>query len=88
MAQPQIYEGTAEEIADLLRESKLAGKLRAIIVPENGLQPANEEETGPTLADRLKGRVGLFDFGDANLSEDTSRKFTELLVEKHRNGQT
>lgn len=87
MTQPQVYEGTAEEIAAQLRVSNLMGKLRAIIVPEIGLETDGGEALGETLAERLQGRVGRFDFGDANLSEDTGRKFTDLIVEKHRTGQ-
>jgi hypothetical protein len=84
MSRPQVYEGTAEEIATQLRESKLTGRFRAILVPENGVDGNGNQEAGETLLERLKGRVGRFDFGGVNLSEDTGRKFTELLVEKHR----
>jgi hypothetical protein len=87
MALAHIYEGTAEEIAEQLRGSNLTGKLRATVVPENGAEIEGKGAPGVTLAERLKGRVGLFDFGDANLSEDTGRKFSELLAEKHRKGQ-
>ncbi len=87
MAQPQVYEGTAEEIAEQLRDSKLTGRYRAILVPEDGAELNGNEETGETLLERLKGRVGRFDFGGVNLSEDTGQKFTELLAEKHRKGQ-
>jgi hypothetical protein len=87
MTQPHVYEGTAEEIAEQLRGSNLAGKLRAIVVPEYVLETNGKEEREETLAERVKGRVGLFDFGEANLSEDTGRKFAELLVEKHRKEQ-
>lgn len=87
MTQPQIYEGTAEQIAEQLRESNLTGKLRAIVIPENGLETNDTAAFTETLAERLKGRVGRFDFGEAHLSEDTGRKFADLLVEKHRKGQ-
>ncbi len=66
MAQPQIYEGTAEEIATQLRASNLAGKLRATIVPENGIETSGQEEPIATneqalaimrqIAARHKGR--------------------------------
>jgi hypothetical protein len=87
MAAPQVYEGTAEEIAEQLRESNLTGRLRAVVMPENGVGTNGAEEQGETLAERLKGRVGRFDFGDANLSEDTGKKFADLLVEKHQKEQ-
>jgi len=41
MVQQQIYEGTAEEIADQLRGSNLAGKLKAVVTLE-------EQEISPT----------------------------------------
>src|SRR5581483_10228768 len=34
MVQPQVFEGTADEIAEQLRRSKLAGRLRAVVMPE------------------------------------------------------
>ena len=86
MTSPQVYEGTAEEIANQLRRSNTTGRLRAIVVPENGVGTQGAKELEETLAERLKGRVGRFDFGDANLSEDTGKKFADLLVEKHRKG--
>jgi len=87
MIRPYVYEGTAEEIADKIRQSKLVGKFRAIVTPEDGFPANGSEEPVQTLADRLKGRVGLCDFGDANLSENTGRKFAEILDEKHRKEQ-
>jgi len=85
MPQPQVYEGTADEIAQQIREGKLTGRFRAIVVPET---EANDgEEDAETLLERLKGRVGRFNFGDANLSEDTGRKFTALPTEKYSKGQ-
>lgn len=86
MAIQRIYAGTAEEIAEQLRVSNLSGQLRAIIVPEvtEKIEATDQEQT---LAERLKGRVGRFDFGDANLSVDTGRKFADLLVEKQAEKQ-
>ena len=87
MIAPQVYEGTAEEIAEQLRVSKLTGRLRAVVMPENGAGDNSTLEQGETLAERLKGRVGRFDFGDANLSEDTGKKFADLLVEEYQREQ-
>ena len=84
MIQPQIYEGTAEEIAQQLRVSNLIGRFKAIVVPENGTGEDKSGDLEGTLAERLEGRVGRFDFGDANLSEDTGEKFADLLVEKRQ----
>lgn len=83
MAQPKVYEGTWKELSVHAEEFRDLPKL-TLIVPaptEKGVE--TNGKAAVTLAERLKGRVGLFDFGDANLSEDTGRKFTELLVEKH-----
>jgi hypothetical protein len=52
MVQPQIFEGTAEEIADKLRGSNLAGALTAIITPKE-LPAQNGNTTTPSLADTL-----------------------------------
>ena len=54
MALPQIYEGTAEEIAEQLRGSNLAGRLKAIVAPDelfegNGAMP----DASDTLEDFL-----------------------------------
>lgn len=83
MAAPHVYRGTAEEIATQIGLSQLPGKLRAVIVSENGTEPKRTGEPEATLAERLKGRVGRFDFGDAHLSEKTGKKFTDLLVASH-----
>ena len=83
MAHSKVYEGTWEELSTHAEEFRHLPKL-TLIVPapaENGIE--TNGKAAVTLAERLKGRVGLFDFGDANLSEDTGRKFTELLVENH-----
>ena len=84
MVQPQIFEGTADEIAEQIRSGNLTGRLRAIVLPEDASGLSGGEGITETLLERLKGRVGRFDLGGANLSEDTGRKFAEMLVEKHR----
>jgi hypothetical protein len=83
----QVYEGTADEIADQLRADKLTGRLRAIVMPEVESKSGGNEDNGATLLERLQGRVGRFDFGEVHLSEDTGRKFAALLDEKYRKGQ-
>ena len=42
---------------------------------------------GINLAEALKGYIGTAHFGEANLSEETGKKFAHLLAEKHRTGQ-
>ncbi len=87
MATPHVYRGTAEEIVTQIRLSQLSGKLRAVIMPENGVEPDQTEIPNATLAERLQGRVGRFDFGDAHLSEKTGEKFADLLLESHEKEQ-
>ena len=46
-------------------------------------------ETQGTLADFLQGHIGVLNSsehvpGGARMSEDTGRKFTEILIKKHR----
>jgi len=50
MAQPQIYEGTAEEIAAQLRASQLTGRLKVIVTPEEILLSHGD---APNPADAL-----------------------------------
>ena len=49
-------------------------------------------DTGGTLADFLEGYVGVLSIGDeveggTRLSEDTGRRFTELLVKQRESGR-
>jgi len=46
---------------------------------------SKEEE--PSLAELFAGRVGRFHFGDANLSQDSGKKFAALMAEKKRRGR-
>ena len=46
MAQAQIYEGTAEEIAMQLRSSNLAGRLKAIVTSDELLAKRQHAEFG------------------------------------------
>ena len=50
MALPQIYEGTAEEIAEQLRTSRLTGRLKALVTPDEILVSNGD---APNLADTL-----------------------------------
>lgn len=84
MAKPQIYEGTIEEITNQLGESNLTGRFKAIVVPESETELSEAEELGPTIAERMKSSAGQFDFGGVNLSLETGRKFTDVLVECHQ----
>jgi len=76
MANPYVYEGTAEEIATQIRISQIPGRLWAVIIPENERETSEAERSEKTLAERLEGCIGRFDFGDANLTEETEKKTT------------
>ena len=86
MSGPRVYEGTMPEIVEQLRNSSLTGRYRVIVVSGDEGE-FDGSRAGETLLERLQGRVGRFDFGDANLSEDTGRKFADLLAERHRAGR-
>ena len=90
MSQSRVYEGTWEELSTHAEEFRDYPKLTLIVPAATANDIASDGNGEPTLtlAERLKGRVGLFDFGDAHLSEDTGRKFTELLVEKRQKEQS
>jgi hypothetical protein len=55
-------------------------------------EAANESELQGTLADYLSDYIGSVNSREnggevSNLSEDTGKKFTQLMVEKHRQGK-
>lgn len=56
-------------------------------------QPAEQAAVpGETLADFLAGHIGVFDSsehipGGARMSEDTGRQFTDILVERRKQGR-
>ena len=87
MALPQIYEGTAEEIAQLLLSSNLTGKLKAIITPdEYGISVINGK--GEMLDTALAGLLEEADRLERETpvpSKDPQEKaFGEILDEKYR----
>ena len=87
MAEAQVLEGTWEDIK--LHDEELSGKeVRVTVLSPSIL--SNASGTGPksmNLAEMLKGRTGLVSFEPSDLSENTGKKFTELLVEKHEEEQ-
>jgi hypothetical protein len=82
MAKRKIYEGTWEELSTHAEELQAYPRLM-LIVPGD----TDGMVTQMNLADALKGYIGTAHFGDANLSEDTGKKFARLLAEKHRKEQ-
>ena len=87
MTQPITIEGTGEEIMDFL---KLAPRGRYRITRLSEAEaPASDGNgsVGQSLAEALQGYIGTADFGDANLSTDTGKKFAQMLEEKRRGQQ-
>ncbi len=79
MTQP-IYEGTWEEIAS--HASELKGRRVRLTV----LDQIPDEVTIPpchSLAEALKGKVGIIDEASPDLSTHTGEKFAELMQEKY-----
>lgn len=87
MTNPQIYEGTAEEIARQLQLSKIVGRLRAIIVPENGTL-ANVMETNqinveePTFVQILAPLQE--DFEATGMTDEELGEFIDAEIKAHR----
>ena len=68
----------------------LLDDLRRRYLPPKQLVPPVVE--GPTMADFLKDYIGCVDSSEtypegSHLSEDTGRKFAQLIVEKHKQGK-
>ena len=90
MSQTQLFEGTAEEIAAQLRDSNLAGPLKAIVTQDehytrNGRTP----NLGDTLADFL-AEVDQIEFTSGKPHTDPhEQKISRLIAEKFaRQGHT
>lgn len=87
MAQPKMIEGTGEELQDYLKQVPRE-RFRLIRILEEATPPTNGNgQKGQSLAEALQGYIGTANFGEANLSENTGKKFAQLLVEKHRKEQ-
>jgi hypothetical protein len=84
MAQPKMIEGTGEELQDYLKQVPRERFRLIHLSGDEAVQGVENGLNGQSLAEALKGYIGTADFGDANLSEDTGKKFADLLVEKHR----
>ena len=83
MAQPQMIEGTGEELLDYLRKAP-HGRFRLIRISEEAPASNGDSPNNPSLVEALQEYIGAARFGDANLSEDTGKKFARLLAEKYR----
>lgn len=86
MAEIKPIEGTREELQEQWQSFPEEQRFRLTPLPQ-----AQEGNGGaahePSLAELFAGRVGRFHFGHANLSQDSGKKFADLLAEKKRKGQ-
>lgn len=87
MALTQVFEGTAEEIAEQLRESNLTGKLKAIVTPEeydssviNGTHETLDKALAALLeeADRIEREPPV------PATDAQEKAFGEIVEEKYR----
>jgi hypothetical protein len=87
MAQPQIYEGTAQEIAEQLRVSNLTGRLKAVVMPEENGQP-EQNGTGMTLDKALAALIAEADSVEREVpvphTDPQEVAFGQILTEKYR----
>ena len=83
MAQPQLIQGSWEELGARSNEFKDRDDL-LLIIPGEAEAKNGDVKEGMSLAEALRGRTGLVSFEPTDLSEDTGKKFADLLVEKHR----
>ena len=86
MAQPQLILGSWKELSTWADEFKDCNDL-LLIVPGNAAPKNSPPKEAMTLAEALQGRTGLVSFEPKDLSEETGKKFSDLLVEKHRKEQ-
>ena len=80
MSEPQVMEGTREEVGEQLQRFPKEQRFRLIALP-----PIEEQnvEVGPTLAERFAERVGRLSFDPADLSERTEEYYGEILKKKY-----
>lgn len=83
MAQPQLIQGSWKELSARADEFKDRNDL-LLIVPGDAAPKNGTHKEGMTLAEALQGKTGMVSFEPTDLSEDTGKKFTDLLVEKHK----
>jgi hypothetical protein len=80
MNQPQVMEGTREEVGEQLRLFPKEQRFRLIALPTPDEENGGE---GPTLAERFAGRTGRVSFEPADLSARTEEYYGELLKKKY-----
>ena len=82
MALPQVIQGSWKEIA--AHAAQLGDRDDLLLIVPARTHDQNGAEAPTRLADAMKEYVGTSNYGDANLSEDTSRKSAEMLVRKRQ----
>ena len=85
MTELPVMEGTWEEVA--VHAAELRGRrVRLTVLPDDDEKGTTSGEISaqPEIPEAFAGLIGGFHFGDANLSENTGEKFTDLLVRKHK----
>ncbi len=80
MNEPQVIEGTRNEVEEQLQLFPKEQRFRLIVLPAPDEQNGDE---GPTLAERFAGRIGRLSFDPADLSERTEGYYGELLKKKY-----
>jgi hypothetical protein len=83
MAQPQVYEGTAQEIAEQLRVNNLSGRLKAIVMPEETGKP-EMNGTDVTLDKALAALIVEADSVEREVPAPHEIAFGEIFTEKYR----
>ncbi len=83
MAQPQLIQGTWEELSAYAQTLKGRSDL-LLIVPGSVEVEKAPPATGISLAEALTGKTGLVSFEPSDLSEDTGKKFAQLLHEAQK----
>ena len=83
MAQPHLIQGSWEELCARADEFKGRNDL-LLIIPGEAEAKNGGAKASMSLAEALKGRTGVVSFEPTDLSEDTGKKFADLLAEKHQ----
>jgi len=86
MAQPQLIQGSWKELSARADEFRDRNDL-LLIVPGAAATENGTHKEAMTLAEALQGKTGLVSFEPTDLSEETGKKFSDLLVEKHQKEQ-
>jgi predicted DNA-binding protein len=65
--------------ADLKRLSARRGQTKSEVIRDAIARLAEEESEQPSAYERLRPFIGIVDEGDPRLSEDTGKRFREIL---------